>query len=130
MEMKEILEITKSFVAGLGEKDNIDVNNAVFIARELLGLNLPLKFRGAGRHGVKSLELYRILYSITPDQEPKNQKAFNLGKILSEFNSRELMLIASYLWNKGRSNLDEVERKEAFELLQKKFPTMYIEGGE
>jgi len=119
VDMREILDTAESFIAGLGNKSNIDINNAVYIAKELLGLNLPLKFRGAGRHGVKCLRLYRILEGTRPAQ--KDQKAFHIGKILSEYDSRELMLMAAYLWNEGRSSLDKTEREEAYMLLQEKF---------
>lgn len=119
MDIREMLDTLGSFMAGLGNKSDIDVNNAVFIAKELLDLNLPLQFRGAGRHGVKSLELYGLLRRTTPTE--KNEKAFSSGKMLSGNNSRELMLMASYLWNEGRSSLDETERGEAFELLKDRF---------
>lgn len=119
MDMREILDTAESFIAGLGNKSNIDINNAVFIAKELLGLNLPLKFRGAGRHGVKSLELYGILRNVKPCQ--KNEEAFHMGEVLAECSSHELMLMASYLWNEGRSSLDKTERAKAFELLGEKF---------
>lgn len=119
MDLREMLDTIESFIAGLGDKSNIDINNAVFIAEELLGLNVPLKFRGAGRHGVKSLDLYGILRDTKPNQ--RSEEAFRIGKMLSECNPRELMLMASYLWNEGRSSLDENEREEAFELLQEKF---------
>jgi len=122
--MQEILETTESFITGLQNQNKKDINNAIFIAKELFCLYLPLKeFRGAGRHGVKNLELYRILESIDLASENReNQKAFNLGKILSDCNSREMMLMASYLWNEGRSNLSETEKKEALTLLKDKFP--------
>ena len=119
MDIREMLDAIESFIAGLGNENTKDINNAVFIAKELLDLNVPLDFRGAGRHGVKSLKLYRILEDATPIQ--KDQKAFHVGKILSECTSRELMLMASYLWNEGRSSLDNTEREEAFMLLQEKF---------
>lgn len=40
------LDVIGSFVAGFGNRNNVDVNNAIFIAKELLALNLPLDFRG------------------------------------------------------------------------------------
>lgn len=119
MDIGETLEVIESFIAGLGNKSNIDINNAVFIAKELLNIDVPLEFRGAGRHGVKCLRLYRILEGTNPAK--KDQKTFHIGKILSEYNSRELMLMAAYLWNEGRSSLDKTEREEAYMLLQEKF---------
>jgi hypothetical protein len=114
-----MLDDIESFVAGLGDRNSMDINNAAFIAKELLNLNLPLEFRGAGRLGVKSLELYGILEDIRPNQ--KNQETFHIGMALSGFDSRELMLMASYLWNEGMSSLDEDQREEALILLQEKF---------
>jgi hypothetical protein len=114
-----MLDDIESFVAGLGDRNSMDINNAAFIAKELLNMNLPLEFRGAGRLGVKSLELYGILEDIRPNQ--KNQETFHIGMALSGFDSRELMLMASYLWNEGMSSLDEDQREEALILLQEKF---------
>jgi hypothetical protein len=114
-----MLDDIESFVAGFGDRNSMDINNAAFIAKELLNLNLPLEFRGAGRLGVKSLELYGILEDIRPNQ--KNQETFHIGMALSGFDSRELMLMASYLWNEGMSSLDEDQREEALILLQEKF---------
>ena len=114
-----MLDTMESFVAGLGDKNKIDINNAVFIAKELLDLNVHLDYRGAGRHGVKCLELYVILEDIKPGK--RNQEAFRIGKTLSEYDSRELMLMASYLWNEGRSSLYKDEREEALILLQERF---------
>lgn len=119
MSIREMVDTIESFIAGFGNKNSIDINNAVFIAKELLDLNIRLDYRGAGRHGVKSLELYVILEDIRPNK--KNQEAFRIGKILSEYDSRELMLMASYLWNEGRSSLYEDEREEAHTLLQERF---------
>ncbi len=60
MDIGETLEVIESFIAGLGNKSNIDINNAVFIAKELLNIDVPLEFRGAGRHGVKCLRLLNL----------------------------------------------------------------------
>lgn len=115
--VREMLDAIYSFIAGFGDRDTADTSNAVFIAKELFKMNLPLEFRGAGRLGVESLELYGILRDAKPQQ--KNAEAFNEGKTLSEYTARELMLMASYLWNEGRSALDEREREEARALLEK-----------
>jgi len=119
MNADEMNEMIGSFISGLGKKDNIDINNAIFIAKELLDLNLPIKYKGAGRNGVKSLELYMILKNIKASQ--KNEEAFHIGNALAGYSSRELMLMASYLWNKGKSSLNSNEREEASMLLQEEF---------
>lgn len=89
---------------------------------KLQGLDLPLDFKGAGRLGVESLRLYGILPDVKPNQ--KKQDVFYIGKMFSNFDSRELMLVASYLWNEGRSSLNGKEREEALILLQKNFSTV------
>ncbi len=114
---REMLDTVYSLIAGFGERDVADTSNMVFIAMELFKVSLPLKFRGAGRLGVESLELYGILEDAKPQQ--KYPEAFNVGKMLSICSARELMLMASYLWNEGRSALDEKEREEARALLEK-----------
>jgi hypothetical protein len=119
MEEGEVLDVVESFVAGFGKRDDADINNAVFIAVELQGLDVPLDFKGAGRHGVESPRLYRILRDAKPNQ--KNQDVFCIGETYSEFSSEELMLMASYLWNEGQSSLNEEEIKEAAILLQREF---------
>ena len=83
--------------------------------REYVGI--PLEFRGMGRVGVECLDLYFPIEGAKPSQ--KNPEAFNAGKILSEYDSRELMLMALYLWNEGRSSLKPKERDEARSLLEK-----------
>ncbi|MBU7043892.1 MAG: hypothetical protein HXS47_09905 [Theionarchaea archaeon] len=120
--IRELLDEMGSFVAGFGNRDDADINNAIFIAMELQGLDLPLDFKGAGRLGVESLRLYGILPNVKPNQ--KKQDIFSIGKMFSNFDSRELMLLASYLWNEGKSSLNEKEREEALVLLQKKFSTV------
>ena len=117
MEIMEMLDAIDSFIAGFENNDITDASNAVFIANELFNMDLPLEFRGAGRLGVESLELYGILEDAEPQK--KNSEAFNAGKRLSRYNPRELMLMASYLWNEGRSALDEKEIEEARVLLEK-----------
>ena len=119
--MREMLDAIGSFVAGFGNRDDPDINNAIFIAVRLQCLDLPLDFKGAGRLGVESLRLYGILPDMKPNQ--KKQEIFHIGRMLSRFDSRELMLLASYLWNEGRSSLNEKEREEALILLQEKFGT-------
>ena len=119
MSIREMVDTIESFITGLCNKNRIDINNAVFIAKELFDLNARLDFRGAGRLGVLSLDLYVILEDIKPNK--KNQEAFRIGKTLSEYDSRELMLMASYLWNEGRSSLYKDEREEALMLLQERF---------
>lgn len=117
MDTEEMLDAIYSFIAGFGTRETEDSQNALFIARELFSLDLPLRFKGMGRVGVECLRLYSILEGAKPHQ--KHSDAFNAGRMLSHYNSRELMLMASYLWNEGKSSLTEEERKEARILLEK-----------
>jgi len=117
MDVRELFDIIDSFIAGFGEKNNSDTSNAIFIANELFKIGLPLKWKGAGRLGIECLDLYSILEDVIP--YPKNLEAFNAGRKLSRYNSRKLMLMASYLWNEGRSSLTDEEREEAPRLLDK-----------
>ena len=117
MDTEEMLDAVDSFIGGFGTKETEDCQNAVFIAKELFNLDLPLEYKGMGRVGVECLDLYCILEDVEPNQ--KNSEAFNAGKMLSRYSSRELMLMALYLWNEGRSSLREKEREEARALLEK-----------
>lgn len=117
MDTEEMLDAIDSFIGGFGNRETEDAQNAVFIAKELFNIDLPLEFRGMGRCGVECLDLYFILEDAKPNQ--KNSEAFNVGRKLSHYNSRELMLMALYLWNEGRSSLTEEEREEARALLEK-----------
>lgn len=119
MNADEMNEMIGSFISGLGKKDTIDINNAMFIAKELLDFNLPVTYKGAGRNGVKSLELYMMLKNVKASQ--KNEEAFHIGEIFAAYSSREMMLMASYLWNEGKSSLNSHEREEAYMLLQDEF---------
>jgi hypothetical protein len=111
-----MLDAVDSFIAGLGNRETKDAQNGLFIAIELFNLDLPFEYKGMGRRGVECLRLYRILRNAKPDQ--KNTEAFHIGETLSEYDSRELMLMASYLWNEGRSSLTEDEMVEARALLE------------
>ena len=117
LEGREMLDAVNSFVGGFGTRKAKDGQNAVFIAKELFNLDFPFEYKGMGRCGVECLRLYRILRNAKPSQ--KNPEAFHIGKTLSEYDSHELMLMASYLWNEGRSSLTEEEREEARVLLEK-----------
>ena len=119
MKVTEMLSIIESFIAGFGNRSDMDINNAVFIAVELRRLRLPLGFKGAGRLGVESPKLYMILRDAKANQ--MNQEVFYIGRTFSDLKSRELMLMASYLWNEGKSALDVTEREEAAILLQENF---------
>jgi hypothetical protein len=119
MDIERMFGIIGSFVVGFGKRSSIDVNNAVFIAEKMKELDLQLDFEEAGRLGVESTRLYGILRKARP--EKKYQKASNIGKKLSNFDSRELMLMALYLWNEGENSLSEEEKEEALSLLEKKF---------
>jgi len=115
--VRRISDILNSFIGGFGTRETKDAQNALFIAKKLFSLDLPLEFRGMGRVGVECLRLYFPLERAKPSQ--KNPEAFNAGKILSEYDSRELMLMALYLWNEGRSSLTPEERDKARSLLEK-----------
>ena len=115
--VREMLDAIDSFIGGFGTRETKDAQNALFIAKKLFNLDLPLEFRGMGRVGVECLRLYFPLERAKPSQ--KNPGAFNAGKILSEYDSRELMLMALYLWNEGRSSLTPEERDEARALLER-----------
>ncbi|KYK37426.1 MAG: hypothetical protein HXS48_23835 [Theionarchaea archaeon] len=117
MNTRELLDIVYSFFAGFGTRETRDKHNALFIAKELFNLDLQLEFKGMGRCGVESIELYGVWKNVKPYQ--KKSEAFNAGKMLSHYNSRELVLMASYLWNEGRSSLREEEIEEARILLEK-----------
>ncbi|KYK37699.1 MAG: hypothetical protein HXS46_07560 [Theionarchaea archaeon] len=117
MDTEEILDAVNSFIAGFGNRETKDAQNALFIVKELFNLDLPLEFKGMGRCGVECLRLYRILRNAKPHQ--KDPEVFHIGKTLSGYDSRQLMLMASYLWNEGRSSLTEKERREARTLLEK-----------
>lgn len=69
-----------------------------------------------GRVGVECLNLYFPLERAMSCL--KSLEAFNAGQMLSEYNSRELMLMALYLWNEGRSALKKEEIEEARTLLK------------
>ncbi len=118
MDTEEMLDAVNSFIAGFGNRETKDAQNALFIAKELFNLNLPLEFKGMGRCGVECLDLYFTLERAKPSR--KNPEAFSAGETLSEYGSRELMLMALYLWNKGRSALTPEEREEARTLLKKR----------
>lgn len=115
--LPETYDIIDSFVGGFGTRETEDAQNAFFIAKKLFDLDLPLEFRGMGRLGVECLDLYFPLEEVEPNRE--NMEAFNAGKTLSEYNSCELMLMALYLWNEGRSSLTPEERIKARALLEK-----------
>jgi len=115
MKAVEILDIVGSFLIFFGNRDEADVHNAIFIAIEKFKMDLPLSFRGAGRKGIQSGELWRILREVKPNE--KHKEPLHIGNFLSIFTSRELMLMASYLWNEGRSALSETERELALRVL-------------
>ena len=117
MNTRELLDAVYSFIAGFGTRETRDVHNALFIAKNLFNLDLPLEYRGMGRLGVESIELYGIRKNVKPYQ--KNPEALSVGRMLSTYNSRELMLMSLYLWNRGRSSLTVEEREKARMLLEK-----------
>lgn len=112
-------EMLGAFISGLEHEDLPDINNAVFIGNELLRLKLPVKFNGAYRSGVECHEICGLLYFIEPNHA--DNRAYEIGKRLSTYNSKELALMALYLWNEGRSALYNDEREKARELLRQNF---------
>jgi len=116
MDTEEMLDTIDSLIAGFGTRETKDCQNAVFIAKELFNLDLPLEYKGMGRVGVECLRLYCILEN--GRHLKKNPKVSKIGQTLSQYNSHELMVMASYLWNEGRSSLTEEERQEARALLK------------
>ena len=81
MNTEEMYDAIDSFIGGFGTRETEDSQNALFIAKKLFNLDLPLEFRGMGRVGVECLDLYFPLEDAKPSQ--KNPEAFNAGKILS-----------------------------------------------
>lgn len=53
MDTREMLDTIYSFVSGFGTREIKDAQNAIFVAKELFNLDLPLKFKGMGRVGVE-----------------------------------------------------------------------------
>ena len=90
-----------SLIAGFGTRETKDCQNAVFISKELFNLDLPLEYKGMGRVGVECLRLYCILEN--GRHLKKNPKVSKIGQTLSQYSSHELMVMASYLRNEGRS---------------------------
>ena len=117
MDREETSDMIYSLVAGFGNRELNDAQNAVFIADKLFNFELALKWKGMGRVGVECLNLYFPLERAMSCL--KSLEAFTAGKMLSEYNSRELMLMALYLWNEGRSALKKEEIEEARTLLEK-----------
>jgi len=119
MDGKKIKEMLGSFIDGLEKKDLSDINNGVFIGNGLLSLGLPFKFEGAYRSGVESLQICGLLNHIEPNHI--DNRAYEIGKRLSTYNSKELALMSLYLWNEGRSTLYNDERERARGLLRQEF---------
>lgn len=113
------LEMLGAFISGLEHEGLSDINNAAFIGNELLHLELPVKFNGAHRKGVESLQICGLLRIIEPNYA--DNRVYEIGKRLSTYNSKELALMALYLWNEGGSALYNDERERARELLRQEF---------
>ena len=105
MDTEEMLDTIDSLIAGFGTRETNDCQNAVFIAMKLFNLDLPLEYKGMGRLGVECLRLYCVLRN--GKHLKKKPKVSRIGQTLSQYNSHELMVMASYLWNEGRSSLIE-----------------------
>jgi hypothetical protein len=119
MDGEKIKEMLGAFISGLEKEDLSDINNGVFIGNELLHLGLPVKFNGAYRSGVESLQICGLLRLIEPNHA--DNRAYEIGKRLSTYNSKELALMSLYLWNDGRSTLYNDERERAREFLRQEF---------
>lgn len=148
LNIKKMIDIVGSFKDGFGNRSNLDMNNAIFIAIELHRIDLEMKFIGIGNLGVESPELYRILrdidefkylkenlefeksghlgiestrlYGILLKVQPnkKYKEVVMVGRELSKYDSRELNIMALYLWNKGRNTLGNHEKDVARVLLR------------
>lgn len=119
MDVEHVLNSIKSFIEGFKRENEVDINNGVFIAKELFHFEIPFHFRDGGRLGIESLELYS-LFDVIPKRKvnERDEKAYEVGKELSKFSSRELRLMASFLWNEGKSSLFPEERVEAADLIK------------
>lgn len=118
IKIRKMKNLIGSFISGLGKKDAIDINNAIFIATRLQYFDLTINFKGAGLRGVESFDLYGILPEIELNQD--NLEIYYKGKIFSDLDSYELKIIASYLWNNG-SSLKKEEKIKASQMLQSYF---------
>jgi hypothetical protein len=118
----KVIEVLDSYISGFGRKDISDVNNSVYIAKELLGFKIPVRFNGADRLGVNSLDICGALRYVRPIRPNKdNVEAYEIGKRMSKYSSQELILMALFLWNEGKSTLYDDERRKARELLAVEF---------
>lgn len=109
------LDIISSFVNGLEKYNSEQINNAVFIAKELFGMDLDYEFRDHGDLGVVNYSLCENLLGLSGYVSDK--KAFDIGRRLSEYKSEELRYMAKHLFNKT-SGLFPEERKIAREILK------------
>jgi hypothetical protein len=131
MNIEDTLAAICGFIEGLGKDNEVAINNAVFIAKTFLGFDVPLDFRDGGRLGIESLRLYSLFDEISNLKEGKktDREAIKIGKKLSAFSSEELRLMASYLWNEGKSSLFPEERKRAANLIKMHFGEKRVETG-
>lgn len=112
MKVHELKIKLSIFIKGLGKENEEDINNAVFIAKNSLLFDIPLDFRDGGRLGIQSYSLYALLGELSKWIHDIDGKSFETGKLLSEFSSEELRLMASYLWNEWESSLYKEERED------------------
>jgi hypothetical protein len=129
MKIEDTLAAICGFVEEFGRDSEVDINNAVFIAKTLLRFDVPLDFRDGGRLGIESLRLYSLFDEISDlkNGKRKDREAAKIGKKLSAFSSEELRLMASYLWNEGKSSLFLEERKRAANLIKTHFGEKEVE---
>lgn len=119
MDVEQVLDSIESFMEGFKKENEVDINNGIFIAKKLLNFEIPLDFRDGGRLGIESLDLYSLFDEIPKRRiNKRDEKAYELGKELSEFSPEELRLMASFLWNEGKSSLFPEERTKAADLIK------------
>ncbi len=131
--MSNEIELMCSYIGGFGRTDSNDVSNSIYVAKTLLNLEITSKkFREQGRYGVGAdditLTIGYIERNIRNDEhfilkrlEKENENEFKIGEMMSKYNSKQLALMALFLWNNGKSTLYPDERKEAENLLKKDF---------
>lgn len=117
MNKEEVLRIIASFRKGLGTEDEIVLNNRIYILHEYYKIYTPLEFRDGGRLGKESLGLYGMIDYLLIMEIEYDEKIVEYGKLLSGFVRDDLRLMASFLWNEGKSSLFKKEREKAKKLL-------------
>lgn len=115
MEIKDEIHIVYEFIKEISDLSKRDIKNAIFIAQEISKTYIFSEFKGGGTCGIESHHLSALLSEI---RSRKYDDFFSIAKKLSKFNSYQLKLMAAYLWNEGKSGLNQKERGEAYILLK------------